>query len=111
MKLDSNELKKMISEALSGIVSEGLSDTGPEKDVLGKLKDVVSDDILDMLATDTDKEDEENEEAAKERERQKNLSTSQETASALSESFQMTKGRLRQIITEEMKKAKEQGLL
>lgn len=110
MKLDSDELKKMISEALSGIVGEGLSNTDPEKDVLGKLKDVVDDDILDMLDSDTKEEDEENKKAEEE-ERQENLSTSQETAGALPESFQMTKGRLRQIVAEEMKKAKEQGLL
>jgi len=111
MKLDSNELKKMISEALSGIVDEGLTDTGPEKDVLGKLKGVVDPNILDLLSQDTDEEDKENADAEKERERQANLSTSQETAGALPESFQMTKGRLRQIVAEEMKKAKEQGLL
>jgi pyruvate/2-oxoglutarate dehydrogenase complex dihydrolipoamide acyltransferase (E2) component len=116
MELDSDTLKKMIGETLSQLMGEGLANTATEDGVINDLEKFVKPDILQALEDDTEEEKEENKAAAakeeEEEKREANLSTSPATApSVQAESFQITKGRLRQIIAEEMQKAKEQGLL
>ena len=110
MNLDLDTLREMISSTLQEITTESLDSTKPEEDATEEIEAAV-----EKLKQDTEKEkqqlakkaaDEAADEAA-EIKRQKNLSSSP----PLEESFQITKGRLRQIIAEELISAKKQGIL
>ena len=100
MKLDNDLLRKMIAETLGAALEEQTEDPiKTAKAEAAKQEEeaaAAQEEVADLEAKAAA-------EAAAE--------AKQEAGGTMEESFQMTKGRLRQIIAEEMKKAKEQGLL
>lgn len=105
MKLDNDLLRKMIDETL-GVVMEDLTEQeDSNKEIAAATEKAAAEEAqaVNAKATVADlKAKKAKEDAAK---------AEQEAGGTMEESFQLTKGRLRQIIAEEMKKAKEQGLL
>ena len=108
MNLDLDTLREMISSTLQEITTESFESTEPEKDATKKIKDAVEE-----LEQDTKKEDDqlaaEKAAAAAEEDRKEKLSPTPPQPAM--ESFEITKGRLRQIIAEELISAKKQGIL
>ena len=114
MNLDLDTLREMISSTLKEITVESLESTEAEdktEEAAEKLSAAAAD-----LAKDTEEEkkqlaDEEEKKEAEEERKKKLSSTPPVEPSSLEESFQITKGRLRQIIAEELISAKKQGIL
>ena len=104
MKLDNDLLRKMIAETL-GAALEEQTDAEIQK-ARSEAADAEKQKAKAAIKAAEEKADVSELEAEKAAAEAK-----QEAGGTMEESFQMTKGRLRQIIAEEMKKAKEQGLL
>ena len=113
MNLDLDTLREMISSTLQEITTESLGSTEAE-DKTEKAAEQLSA-AAKELADDTKEEKSQlkaqKDAEKKEEERKQNLSTSAEKAAVQAESFEITKGRLRQIIAEELISAKKQGIL
>ena len=102
MNLDLDTLREMISSTLQEITTESLESTEAEKNAV---------DALEALKDDTEKEEAEIAKAQADEEMEEKSSQESEEPVSLEESFQITKGRLRQIIAEELVSAKKQGIL
>jgi len=102
MNLDLDTLREMISSTLQEITTESLESTEAEKNAV---------DALEALKDDTEKEEAEIAKAQADEEMKEKSSQEPEEPVSLEESFQITKGRLRQIIAEELVSAKKQGIL
>jgi hypothetical protein len=113
MNLDLDTLREMISSTLQEITTESLESTEAEENAEKAAKELQK--AAAELAADTEQEKDQlaakQDAAAAEEERKKNLSPEPPTPSVTAESFQITKGRLRQIIAEELISAKKQGIL
>lgn len=116
MKFDEKTIKKLILESLEDSLEE--SEELEEADVASSAKaEIAADTRASQLDAQTDialsqKLDQVLQLLQKMAgPSQPTAAASTETQPALKESFQITKGRLRQIIAEEMKKAKDQGIL
>lgn len=109
MNLDLDTLREMISSTLNEMTAG--ANISPETKAAAAAEQAAK--MAKMAADEATQEKEEAEASAEEEKRQANLSSemSQEESSALEESFQITKGRLRQIIAEELISAKKQGIL
>lgn len=113
MNLDLNTLREMISSTLQEMASV---DTNPEDQAAEAAKEAAEaakEAALEASLEKGETEAAEAAEAAKEADlnRQQNLSPTPPNPSTLPESFEITKGRLRQIIAEELFSAKKQGIL
>lgn len=120
MKIDQNFLKNIIEESLKEL-QEDIA-MGPE--TTDQMQDEQAQKNLDQLQLQLDSLKkqlalvrQENEALKSELKQKEQMNTGQPESQAtpvpttLPESFQIKKGRLREIIAEEMKKAKDQGLL
>lgn len=107
MNLDLETLREMISSTLQEMASV---DTNPEDEAAEAAKKAAE---AASKAADEARLEKKETEAGKEAEedRQEKLSPTPPEPSSLSESFEITKGRLRQIIAEELFSAKKQGIL
>ena len=96
-------LREMISSTLVELSNPEAGDSEPERKLAAAAQKV---------ADEAEKEAEAEEQAEKEAEEEKeSFSASPDTAAVQAESFEITKGRLRQIIAEELISAKKQGIL
>jgi hypothetical protein len=113
MNLDLDTLREMISSTLQEITTESLESTEAEEGAEKAAKELQ--DAAAKLAADTEEEKVQlaakQDAAEAEEERQDKLSPKPPEPSMNAESFQITKGRLRQIIAEELISAKKQGIL
>ena len=108
MKLDKNFIEELVRESLEELQEEEVVEQGDPVPGMEQVHASIEDlqkRIQDLTA--------ENESLKKQLEQRKDQQSAppSEVPVAMQESFQITKGRLRQIISEEMKSAKEQGLL
>lgn len=108
MKLDKNFIEELVRESLEELQEEEVVEQGDPVPGMEQVHASIEDlqkRIQDLTA--------ENESLKKQLEQRKDQQSAppSEAPVAMQESFQITKGRLRQIISEEMKSAKEQGLL
>ena len=111
MKLDKNFIEELVRESLEELQEEEEVEQGDP--VPGMEQVHVSIENLQKRIQDLTEENaklkEEN--ASEQSSGQEEQPSPGQPVVAMQESFQITKGRLRQIISEEMKSAKEQGLL
>ena len=104
MKIDKNFLEEIIKESLEELQEEEVVEQG---DLPGMKQLHTSIEELQRTIQDLEAE---NERLQKELDNQQSALSSDQVA-PMQESFQITKGRLRQIISEEMSSAKKQGLI
>ena len=107
MNLDLDTLREMISSTLQEMSAS--EDTNPETTAKRAAEEATeaAEEAEKAVQAASREATEEKTAAEAEKERQKNLSSEP----PLEESFQITKGRLRQIIAEELISAKKQGIL
>jgi len=108
MKLDKNFIEELVRESLEELQEEEVVEQGDP--VPGMEQVHASIENLQKRIQDLTAENESLKKQLEQREDQQSAPPSEDSV-AMQESFQITKGRLRQIISEEMKSAKEQGLL
>lgn len=105
MKLDNDLLKNMIAETLGAVMDELTEQEDSNKEIAAATEKAAAEEAqaVDAKATVADlKAKKAKDDAAK---------AEQEAGGTMEESFQLTKGRLRQIIAEELASAKKQGIL
>ena len=107
MNLDLDTLREMISSTLQEMSS---IDTSPEDEAAEAASEAAEAASKAAEEARLEKAEVEVEKKAEE-DRQEKLSPTPPQPSSLGESFEITKGRLRQIIAEELFSAKKQGLL
>ena len=108
MNLDLDTLREMISSTLQEVMASSMNTT-PEAKAAEAAQEAAE--AAKAAAKEADEEAADAADATAEKERQDNLSPEPPTPSVTAESFQITKGRLRQIIAEELISAKKQGIL
>ena len=111
MKLDKNFIEELVRESLEELQEEEVVEQGDPVPGMEQVHASIEDlqkKIEDLTAENARLKEESASEQSSEQEEQPSPG---QPVIAMQESFQITKGRLRQIISEEMKSAKEQGLL
>ena len=108
MKIDKNFLEEIIKESLEDLQEEEVVEQG---DPIPGMEQVHAEiENLQKRIQDLTAENESLKQQLEQRKEQQSAPPSDQVA-PMQESFQITKGRLRQIISEEMSSAKKQGLL
>ena len=108
MKLDDKFLQELIEESLQELQQEEVEKKKQKPEEDSEEEKAVEDEEEIPGMDDVHEAFKELQEKVKELEKKLG---DKEGPKEMNESFQITKGRLRQIIAEEMKKAKEQGLI
>ena len=99
MNLDNDLLKKMISETLSDFLNEATDEEITQKAEEVTEKEAAAAAAVEELAALQSEKTKEDADVAKEQ------------SSMMDETLEITRGRLKQIIAEEMRRAKEQGII
>lgn len=108
MNLDLDMLREMISSTLVELSNPAAGDSKPERELAAAAQRVADEADKEAEAEKKAAEEEAEADAAK---REEGGSPEPPKPSTLPESFEITKGRLRQIIAEELISAKKQGIL
>jgi len=118
MKLDKNFIEELVRESLEELQEEEVVEQGDPVPGMEQVHASIEDlqkKIEDLTAENARLKEEnarlKEESASEQSSEQEEQPSPGQPVIAMQESFQITKGRLRQIISEEMKSAKEQGLL
>lgn len=104
MNLDLDTLREMISNTLVELSNPEAGNTVPEEELAASAKEVAA--KAEVVAAEAGEE-----EAAEKAEEDRQNKLSPTPPQPTMESFEITKGRLRQIIAEELISAKKQGIL